>query len=484
MTGEKDTSRKAIANIIDKIRDDATLSADLNKRIKAGDDLKAALKKMDTGLSAKQIDDIADCGIETVRVCLNQELESGSHDVSRLLDDIRYDRELASRLSERLGAIGDLGMALREKGYCVDERDKTAIARFLDLRTSSVQRERELSLNLQSNTLNEAATTFVNIRNLATAVFIAGFLLFVFAAVTSLITKDSTYGFVLGGLGTADFVGLMLYRPMDRQETALSDLVQSIIIFMNFNQQMSVCQLLSRSRDTLNKYDKDALIRSCEILQKATNENVRLCQEYLEPVTVGAPSTAPKAAPTVTAATPGDRKAILTWKAPDDDGGSPISGYNVYQGTTPGGERLIGNVGNALTYTDDNLENGKVYYYVVSSVNSVGESPKSKEISVTAGTPSAPTIKPATPGDGKVDLEWDAPASDGGDEISAYKVYRGTESGKGTPLEDQPQGTPPPHKSADSKATNGQKYYYTVSAVNSKGEGPQSNEVQATPKKP
>jgi len=62
----------------------------------------------------------------------------------------------------------------------------------------------------------------------------------------------------------------------------------------------------------------------------------------------GPTSNEVKATPAVTAtkpgapsrlgATPGDGQVTLSWAAPGSDGGLPIRGYNVYQGTSPDGE--------------------------------------------------------------------------------------------------------------------------------------------------
>jgi PKD repeat protein len=100
-----------------------------------------------------------------------------------------------------------------------------------------------------------------------------------------------------------------------------------------------------------------------------------------------------------------------------------------------------------------------------------------------AGTaPGAPTGLTASAGNGQVSLSWAAPASDGGVSITNYRVYRGTASGGETLLTSGGcSGLGAVLSCTDTGLTNGQAYYYKVSAVNSLGEGAQSNEATATP---
>ena len=56
--------------------------------------------------------------------------------------------------------------------------------------------------------------------------------------------------------------------------------------------------------------------------------------------TPAAPVTAP-GAPTGLTATPGNGRVTLSWTAPAADGGAGISGYLIYQGTSPGGESRV-----------------------------------------------------------------------------------------------------------------------------------------------
>jgi fibronectin type 3 domain-containing protein len=99
------------------------------------------------------------------------------------------------------------------------------------------------------------------------------------------------------------------------------------------------------------------------------------------------PATVP-VSPFLTSVTPGDALAMLLWESPPSDGGSAVTAYKVYRGTTPGGETLLITLGNVLTYTDTGLTNGQTYYYKVSAVNSHGESVLTDELSATPTSPS------------------------------------------------------------------------------------------------
>jgi predicted phage tail protein len=72
------------------------------------------------------------------------------------------------------------------------------------------------------------------------------------------------------------------------------------------------------------------------------------------------------------AATPGDRRVTLSWTAPSSDGGAKISGYLIYQGTSPGGESGVpvnGAPAAGTRYTLTGLRNGTRYYFTVAAVN-------------------------------------------------------------------------------------------------------------------
>jgi hypothetical protein len=80
--------------------------------------------------------------------------------------------------------------------------------------------------------------------------------------------------------------------------------------------------------------------------------------------------------------------AYLTWKAPDN-GGSEIVNYQIYRGTAPGGETLVGQTGNARTSFIDATASASVptYFYVVRAVNGLGAGVASNEVGLDVAAP-------------------------------------------------------------------------------------------------
>ncbi len=178
-------------------------------------------------------------------------------------------------------------------------------------------------------------------------------------------------------------------------------------------------------------------------------------------------------APANLAATAGNAQVALTWSA-----SALATGYHVKRSTSSGTEIQIATP-STNSYTDTSATNGTKYFYVVSGVDSTGESANSNEVSATpaapAQAPPTPTNLTATAGNAQVALTWSASTG-----ATSYQVKRSTTSGSGFSTVGSPTAT----NYTDTSVTNGTTYYYVVSAVNSAGESANSSQVSATPSAP
>ena len=99
-----------------------------------------------------------------------------------------------------------------------------------------------------------------------------------------------------------------------------------------------------------------------------------------------AATTAP-AAPTGVTASAGDKQVVLNWNA-----SSGAASYHVKRGTVSGGPYTQVAAPNVTTDTDTGLTDGTTYYYVVSAVNSAGESANSSQVSATPASSSSASV--------------------------------------------------------------------------------------------
>jgi hypothetical protein len=94
------------------------------------------------------------------------------------------------------------------------------------------------------------------------------------------------------------------------------------------------------------------------------------------------------AAPGSVKAVAGASKVTLSWKAPASNGGSPITGYDVYEGSKPGHEatkpvnaKPLSSATRSFAVTK--LKQHAKYYFVVKAANAIGMGQASKEVSAT-----------------------------------------------------------------------------------------------------
>ena len=159
---------------------------------------------------------------------------------------------------------------------------------------------------------------------------------------------------------------------------------------------------------------------------------------------------------------------------------TPVSGatsYNIYWSTISGVTPLTGTkiTGASSPYIQTGLAASTTYFYVVTAVNSAGESAPSAQFSVTTAAPvvpAAPTGVTATGGFNQVAVSW--PAVSG---ATSYNIYWSTISGAGTTGTKITAAVSPFAHTGLAVTTT---YFYVVTAVNIAGESAPSTQVSAT----
>lgn len=199
------------------------------------------------------------------------------------------------------------------------------------------------------------------------------------------------------------------------------------------------------------------------------------------------PPTAPSAS-----TGPNSDEITVRWSPPVNNGGLPLLDYKVYRirdpsvsvdvAGLPGSEvtwDLQATVSPSTTqYTDTDVNANETWHYRITASNVIGESDPSTVVRADAPTtPDAPFFLTATAGPsmGEIELDWNAPRN-GGISITGYEVHRAS-----------PTGSFASHASIGNVTTwidgglgQNETWRYRVAAVNGVGEGPQSNEAEAT----
>ncbi|MEO7101160.1 MAG: LamG-like jellyroll fold domain-containing protein [Luteolibacter sp.] len=163
------------------------------------------------------------------------------------------------------------------------------------------------------------------------------------------------------------------------------------------------------------------------------------------------------AAPAGLSATAASTSQInLSWSA-----STGAATYNVKRSTTSGSGYVSVATGVTTTsYTDTGLSSGTSYYYIVTAVNSSGESAASVQASALT-IPASPQNVSVTAGTGQATISWSASTG-----ASSYTIERATSaSGPFTVIASGVTGL----SYLDTGLSNGTTYYYQVTAVNASG---------------
>ena len=191
-------------------------------------------------------------------------------------------------------------------------------------------------------------------------------------------------------------------------------------------------------------------------------------------------ATVPAAPSQLTATAAGRTRINLSWKAPSDNGGAAITGYQIEVSDTGSWSELATTT--VTTYTHTNLAAGTTQVYRVRAINSVGNSDPSNTASATTdalAAPDAPTgLTITASGPSTLVLSWTAPLDDGGSAITGYRIDTSPD-GQSDWTVLVTTSTP----STTYTATNlTPPVYFRVIALNAMGQGTPSEVVNVTPK--
>ena len=119
---------------------------------------------------------------------------------------------------------------------------------------------------------------------------------------------------------------------------------------------------------------------------------------------------------------------VLNWLPPEDTGtGGAINGYNIWRYSDGVWSEIVVNTGStSVTYTDRDMLTEGWHWYAVRARNSAGPGEWSETSGVTTATnvPGAPTSLIVMEIETGVQLTWEEPLSNGGSEITGYRIWR------------------------------------------------------------
>ncbi len=175
----------------------------------------------------------------------------------------------------------------------------------------------------------------------------------------------------------------------------------------------------------------------------------------------------------------GNNAIDVSWDAPEDTGGSAVTGYTVqWSADGTGGWSNAGSTADQ-TFKHRGLQTGDVRYYRVAARNRSGLGLWSDPVmgQTTSGVPAAPTLNARSLSDYEIELTWNEP-KDNGDPITGYRIEWSSD-GSANSWNGLADVSADPTSYVDSSLLANERRQYRVRAVNGVGNGDWSRSVSA-----
>lgn len=182
------------------------------------------------------------------------------------------------------------------------------------------------------------------------------------------------------------------------------------------------------------------------------------------------PTTTVPGAPTGATAVARYQSANVSWAAPSDNGGTPITLYTAT--SSPGALTCTSTSSTSCTVLG--LTDGTSYTFTITATNSVGTgspSQPSNAVTPTTTVPDQPTGLTATPGNAQATLNYTAPSYYGGSAITSYVAQYSSDGGTTWVTASTSPSTCSSTSCTVVGLTNGTAYEFEVAAVNQVGQG-------------
>lgn len=165
---------------------------------------------------------------------------------------------------------------------------------MLQQKVAAAQAERLIDLGTETaqvlkNTLGNATRSYKAITYMCIAMFAVGLTLFATSSVYGAFFAGDKLGtLAFSGLGAATFVAVFVTGAIDKTQTALSNLVQVEISFMNFFEQITIWDnYAGLPEGDPPRPDPLKFEQASETLQIRSAETIELVQKYTEIVDDG-----------------------------------------------------------------------------------------------------------------------------------------------------------------------------------------------------